>query len=187
MSRASSLLLAGILAAVPLQEVIRPTANSYVLNDGSSLRTDTVDAHTASIQAYDVDDATYRSLATWTNGNTPDLTITPDSGASVVVGATRYTDAGSGLTVANVGANSCGTSAATVAGGSTTFTVTVGATAGMQCRVTFPTAAATRRGCTVSNETSAALARAAYVDTTNTDLLGTFGGGDVLAVVCFAR
>jgi len=86
--------------------------------------------------------------------------------------------------VANTTANSCGTTAATIAGNDAAGVVTVGATAGTICRITFVTAATTRRVCSVSNESTANLARTTYVDTTHSDLKGTFVAGDVLAYQC---
>lgn len=102
--------------------------------------------------------------------------------AALVTG--HYSNSTSTLSVANVGANSCGTSAATIVGGENTGIVTVGATAGTQCRIAFSASSSTRRQCTVSNESTAALVRAAYVDSTHSDLLGTFAAGAVLAYEC---
>lgn len=91
---------------------------------------------------------------------------------------------GTAPTVANVGANSCGTNAATLSGTELSGVITVGATSGTQCRITFATAAPTRRQCVVTNETTANLSRTTYVDTTHTDVLGTFVGADKLSYVC---
>lgn len=108
-----------------------------------------------------------------------------DTAAGTVNSA--FTSAGTAPTVANVGANSCGTTAASIAGNSNNGIVTVGTVGGTQCRITFPTAATTRRECHVNNETTSNLARAAYIDTTHSDLSGTFVAGDVLAYICMAR
>lgn len=91
------------------------------------------------------------------------------------------------LSVANVGANSCGTSAATIAGNAGSFEITVGATSGTQCRVTFPIAAPTRWNCAANNQSAAALARAMVVSTTEIDVLGVFGSGNVINVQCTPR
>lgn len=88
------------------------------------------------------------------------------------------------VSVANVGANSCGTTAATIAGNNSTGRVTVGATSGTQCRITFTSAWTIAPSCLVNNETTANLARTTAT-TTTVDLLGTFGGGDLLTYHCF--
>lgn len=118
--------------------------------------------------------------------------LTGETGTGAVVFGTGPTvsevvTTGAALAVANVGANSCGTTAATAAGNANAFEITVGATAGTQCRVTFPVAAANRRDCVVTNETTANLARSSYIDTTHSDLSGTFVAGDTLSVLCLAR
>ena len=153
-----------------------------------AIRPSTTTGHAYLLQAYDTDTGPgYVTFGTFTNGTAPSFVIAPPAGGGTVSVTGSYATAGSGLTVANVGANSCGTSAATVAGNANAFEVTVGATSGTECRVTFPVAAATRRDCVVTNETTANLARTQYISTTQSDLEGTFVGGDVLSVVCFTR
>lgn len=99
----------------------------------------------------------------------------------------RFVSAGTAPTVANVGVNSCGTTTATISGNENNGEVTVGATAGTQCRLTFATAATNRRECTTTNETTANLSRSTYVDTTHTDLFGTFAAGDLVTYICVSR
>jgi len=165
------------------------TFNSAVqLADGLPIRTDSTDAHTMLLQAYDNDTGPgYVTFATFTNGNAPSLVIAPPAGGATVSVTGNFVSTGSGLTVANVGADSCGTTAATVAGNYNAFNVTVGATSGTQCRVALPLTAANRWVCTAGNDTTAALVRAKYVDTTHVDLLGSFTAGDVLNVLCLPR
>lgn len=57
---------------------------------GKAVRTDTTNAHTALLQAYDVDGTAYKTFATLTNGNTPDLTIGPPAGGTVTVQASTF-------------------------------------------------------------------------------------------------
>jgi len=70
-----------------------------VLGNGLALKTDTTTAHTAVIQAYDVDGAAYSTFATLTNGNTPDFSIIPPSGGTITLQATTYksSDGSSGI------------------------------------------------------------------------------------------
>lgn len=110
--------------------------------------------------------------------------FTADGGTGTVTLIDKYYTFGSTPSVGNVGANSCGTTAATIVGNAANGIVTVGATLGTQCRVTFQSAAQTRRQCTVTDESTATLARVAYVDSTHSDLLGSFTAGDVLAYIC---
>ena len=56
--------------------------------NGKALKTDTTTAHTALLQAYDVNGTAYKTFGTLTNGDTPDFTITPPSGGTVTVQAT---------------------------------------------------------------------------------------------------
>lgn len=65
-----------------------------------AIRTDTTTAHTFVVQAYDVDGTAYKTFITATNGNTPDLTIAPPTGSTLVVQATTFksSDGSSGAT-----------------------------------------------------------------------------------------
>lgn len=113
------------------------------------------------------------------------INLTPKGTSFITI--TSIASAGTAPAVANVGANSCGTSAATIAGNDNSGEVTVGATAGTQCRITFTKAATTRWNCNASNNSAAALVRTSFVDSSHTDLLGTFGAGDVVSYLCTAR
>lgn len=108
------------------------------------------------------------------------------SGTALTSGTTLLSS-GSGMAVANVGANSCGTTAATIAGNNNAFVVTVGATAGTQCRVAFTVTAATEWDCASSDDTTTVAVRTTPVDTTHTDLIGTFTAGDKVTGICFPR
>lgn len=80
------------------------------LANGSYVRTDQVNAHTAIFQAYDVDDAVYRTMITLTNGNAPTLDLaagttiggSPIGGGSVtsVSGTTNRITSSGGATPA---------------------------------------------------------------------------------------
>jgi hypothetical protein len=74
-------------------------AANFVM-ESSALRTDTTDAHTGTLQAYDVDGAAYLNFLTLTNGNTPSMLITPPAGGSVTIQATTFksSDGTSGAT-----------------------------------------------------------------------------------------
>lgn len=66
---------------------------SIAIANGGALKTDTTTAHTAVLQAYDVDGTAYKTFATLTNGNTPSLAIAAPAGGTVsidgaVIGAT---------------------------------------------------------------------------------------------------
>lgn len=108
------------------------------------------------------------------------------SGTALTSGTT-FLSSGSGMAVANVGANSCGTSTATIAGNNNASVITVGATAGTQCRVAFTIAAATEWDCTANDETTTVAVRVTPVDTTHTDVIGTFTAGDKITAICFPR
>jgi hypothetical protein len=124
-----------------------------------------------------------------TNGSTTSQTrltltataLTPASGTVYAV------TTGAALSVANVGANSCGTTAATIAGANNVFVITVGAGSGTQCRVAFPIAAVTEYDCTANDNTTTVAVRTTPVDTTHTDLIGTFTAGDKITGICFPR
>ncbi len=119
------------------------------------------------------------------NQSSPSATYKLDVNGAIS-GATYYTN-GSGMAVANVGANSCGTTTATIAGNSNAFVVTVGATAATQCRVAFPVAATTEYDCAANDDTTTVAVRTTPVDTTHTDLIGTFTAGDKVTGICFPR
>jgi hypothetical protein len=66
---------------------------SLDLPNAGALRTDTTTAHTALLQAYDVNDTTYRTFATLTNGDVPDFTLAAPAGGSLSVGGMVLTTA----------------------------------------------------------------------------------------------
>lgn len=55
------------------------------LANGKALKTDTTTAHTALIQAYDVDGTAYKTFGTLTNGNTPSFALAAPSGGSLTI------------------------------------------------------------------------------------------------------
>lgn len=57
--------------------------DDVVLADGKALKTDTTTAHTALFQAYDANDAVYRTFGTATNGNTPSWDWSAPAGGSL--------------------------------------------------------------------------------------------------------
>ncbi len=71
------------------------------LVNGKAVRPDTTTAHTALLQAYDVNGTAYKTFATLTNGDTPDLTVAPPSGGTVTVQASTFksSDGTSGASV----------------------------------------------------------------------------------------
>lgn len=89
--------------------------------------------------------------------------------------------------VANVGANSCGTTTATILGSNNSSVITVGATAGTQCRLQFSFAATTAWDCTANDDTTTIAVRTTPVDTTHTDVIGSFTAGDKVTSHCFPR
>ncbi len=52
---------------------------------GKAIKTDTTTAHTALLQAYDVDGTAYKTFATLTNGNTPSFAIAAPAGGTVAI------------------------------------------------------------------------------------------------------
>lgn len=106
---------------------------------------------------------------------------------AAAIKATTYISAGSGMAVANVGANSCGTTTATIAGNNNANVTTVGATAGTQCRIAFTLAATTEWSCAANDDTTTVAVRTTPVDTTHTDIIGTFTAGDKVTAICFPR
>lgn len=62
---------------------------SQALEDGSTIKSGTTDADNVLFQVYDVDGTTYRTWATVTSGNTPDVSlVTPTGGTASIDGAT---------------------------------------------------------------------------------------------------
>lgn len=57
----------------------------FTLSNGLALKTDTVADHTGLIQAYDVDNATYKTFGTLTNGDTPSFALAAPSGGSLTI------------------------------------------------------------------------------------------------------
>lgn len=60
-------------------------AGDITLANGKAIKTDTTTAHTAVMQAYDVDGAAYKTFLTLTNGNTPSMAIAAPSGGTVTM------------------------------------------------------------------------------------------------------
>ena len=89
--------------------------------------------------------------------------------------------------VANVGANSCGTTAATITGVDTSSVITVGTVSGTQCRIAFAVAATTAWDCVANDDTTTIAVRTTPVDTTHTDVIGTFTAGDKITTHCWPR
>lgn len=107
--------------------------------------------------------------------------LTLNNGTSLIATATT------GLAVANVGANSCGTTTAMIAGSNLMNVITVGAGSGTQCRITFSFAATTEWDCVPTDSTTTGAVRATPVDTTHTDIVGSFTAGDKVTSLCVAR
>lgn len=103
-------------------------AANFVM-ESSSLRTDTTDAHTGLIQAYDVDDMTYRSFITLTNGNTPSMVIDAPTGGSLTIntggGAVQSGGAGKGNGQIKIAGNVSGTITVTTASTTDTWSWTL--------------------------------------------------------------
>lgn len=62
---------------------INVTKTNIVLGNGKAMQTGTTNSDTALIQAYDVNDTTYRTFATLTAGNTPSLAISQPAGGTL--------------------------------------------------------------------------------------------------------
>jgi hypothetical protein len=75
-------------------------AAGLLITNGAAIKTDTTTAHTALLQAYDVDGTAYKTFGTLTNGNTPDFSIIPPAGTTVTLQATTFksSDGTSGAT-----------------------------------------------------------------------------------------
>jgi hypothetical protein len=56
----------------------------------TAIRTKPTISETTLLQAYDVDGTAYKTFATLTAGNTPDLTIAPPTGGTVTVQASTF-------------------------------------------------------------------------------------------------
>lgn len=56
-----------------------------VIGNGKAIKTDTTTAHTAVLQAYDVDGAAYKTFATLTNANSPSLNISQPAGGILAI------------------------------------------------------------------------------------------------------
>ncbi len=56
------------------------TTGTVLITNGGAIKTDTTTAHTALMQAYDVNGTTYRTFATLTNGDVPSFTISQPAG-----------------------------------------------------------------------------------------------------------
>lgn len=68
-------------------------AANFVL-ESSSLRSNTTNANTGSIQVYDVDGAAYRDFLTWTNGNTPSVIMNSPTGGTLSIDANEFKSGG---------------------------------------------------------------------------------------------
>lgn len=102
------------------------TATDFIVGNGSAFKTDTTDAHTGLIQAYDVDGTAYKTFGTLTNGNTPSFALAAPSGGSLTGNFTSLKVGGVDLVLTGttssiggsllVGVGSTATGTATVAG-----------------------------------------------------------------------
>lgn len=119
-------------------------------------------------------------------GNFGDLGTHAITAGSTISGSSLIAS-GTITGVANVGANSCGTTTATILGSNNSSVITVGATAGTQCRLQFSFAATTAWDCTANDDTTTIAVRTTPVDTTHTDVIGTFTAGDKVTSHCFPR
>ncbi len=82
-----------------LNTINSPQFANLTLTTAGALRSDTTTAHTALLNAYDVDGTAYKTFATLTNGNTPDFTIAPPAGGTVnIQGVYKANDGTAGLT-----------------------------------------------------------------------------------------
>lgn len=64
------------------------TPTTISMANGGVMRTTTTNAHTMSLQGYDVDGAAYANVLTVTNSNTPALSLTPTGALTITGGAT---------------------------------------------------------------------------------------------------
>jgi hypothetical protein len=78
---------------------------SVVFSTGTGVRTGTTATNTALLQAYDVDDTTYRTFATLTAGNTPSLAISAPAGGSLSITANLTGNASTATALAANGGN----------------------------------------------------------------------------------
>ncbi len=112
-----------------------PIANSVggigdiMLGNGLALKTDTTNAHTAKLQAYYTTGTAYETLATLTNGTTPNLNIAASTHGTVTIdGATIGSVTPAAATVTTL---TTGSGGAIIAGASSgTTTLVASATAG---------------------------------------------------------
>lgn len=61
------------------------TASDFILANGGALRPDTTTAHTALLQAYDVNGTAYKTFGTLTNGDVPSFTVSQPSGGVLAI------------------------------------------------------------------------------------------------------
>lgn len=110
-------------------------ASDFILNNGNAFKTDATTGHTGLCQAYDVDNTTYRTFCTATNGNTPTWAWAAPAGGSLTgnfttlqVGGTNVVVAGGALGTAAFTALTGGTiTGAHVSNGSAPSVANVGA------------------------------------------------------------
>lgn len=85
------------------------TASSLTLTNGGAVRTGTTANDTALLQAYDVDNTTYRTFGTLTAANTPSFALAPPSGGTLSGAFSTLSQGGFAVTLAGtlttVGAN----------------------------------------------------------------------------------
>lgn len=87
----------GTNRAINVPGAIETDTGLLIKNGG--IVTDTTNAHTLTLQAWDVNAAVYRIFATLTVDNVPSFVITPPSGGTVTVNATTLQQAGSTITL----------------------------------------------------------------------------------------
>lgn len=73
-------------------------SGNLVISNGKAIQTDTTNAHTALIQAYDVDGAAYKTFGTLTNANTPSFALSAPSGGTLSGDFTTLAIAGKAIT-----------------------------------------------------------------------------------------
>ncbi len=73
--------------------------DDVTIANGKSIKSDTTTAHTWLLQAYDNDDAVYRTFGTLTNGNTPSLALAAPSGGTLTVNKVTFTAPASAATL----------------------------------------------------------------------------------------
>ncbi len=74
------------------------TATDFIVT-GSRFKSDTVDGHTAGLSGYDVGNATYRDILTWTNGNAVAAILATPVGGTLSIDASSLSQNGKSITL----------------------------------------------------------------------------------------